>query len=58
MIQGSGHGGEGCRQQPGDVAQVRPLMAQLYSLLESVRIERPPRPAANTASIRQGGHAA
>ncbi len=41
MIQGSGHGGEGCCQQPGDVAQVQPVMAQLHGLLEARRWEIP-----------------
>ncbi len=55
MVQDFGHGGEGSAQQPGDVTQVQPLMAQLHIALEAARIERPPLVAANTASIRQGG---
>lgn len=54
-VQAPGHGGEGCNQQPGDMTQVQPLMAQLHGALEAVRIERPPLGAANTASIRQRG---
>jgi hypothetical protein len=48
-----GHGGERCYQKPPDVAEVQPLMPQLYGLLQMPRIERPPLGAANTASIRQ-----
>jgi hypothetical protein len=52
-VQSSGHGGEGSGQQPGDVAQVQPLMTQLYGTLQVLRIKRPLLGAANTASIRQ-----
>ena len=45
----------GCREQPGDVTQVEPLMAQLNGALQMLRIERPPLLAANTASIGQCG---
>ena len=48
-----GHGGEGSDQQPGDVAEVQPLVPELYGALQVLRIERPPLGAANTASIRQ-----
>ncbi len=54
-VQRSGHGGEGSRQQPGDVSQVEPLMAQLNGALQMLRIEPPPLVAANTASIGQCG---
>jgi hypothetical protein len=54
-VQNSGHGGEGNRQQPGDVVHVQSLMPQLHGALEVLRIERPPLCAANTASIRQCG---
>jgi len=54
-VQGPGHGGEGCREQPGDVTQVQPLMTQLHGTLQVLRIKRPPLGAANTASIRQRG---
>lgn len=56
-VQGPGHGGEGSGQQPGDVTQVQPLMAQLNSALEAVRIERPPLGGANTVPVHQSGHA-
>ena len=54
-VQSSGHGGEGSRQQPGDVAQMQALMPELHGTLQVLRIERPPLGAANTASIRQCG---
>lgn len=56
-VQGSGHGGEGSRLQPADMAQVQPLMAQLDGVLEAIWIERPPLAAANTSSIRPCGYA-
>jgi len=54
-VRGPGQGGKRSGQNPGDVTQLQPLMAQLHSALEAVRIEHPPLGAANTASIRQGG---
>jgi hypothetical protein len=42
-------------QQPSDVAEMQPLMAQLHSALEVVQIERPSLGTANAASIRQRG---
>ena len=54
-IERSGHGGEGSREQPGDVTLVEPLIAQLNSALQMLRIKRPPLGAANAAPIRQRG---
>jgi hypothetical protein len=36
-----GHGEEGCLQEPGDVPEVQPLMAEIHGLLELLRTERP-----------------
>ena len=50
-VQRSGHGGEGSREQTGDVSQLEQLMAQLNGALQILRIKRPPLVATNTASI-------
>jgi hypothetical protein len=50
-VQSSGHGGEGSRQQPSDVAHVPALVPELHGALQVLRIKRPPLGAANTASI-------
>jgi hypothetical protein len=52
-VENPGHGGERCCQKPRDVAEVQPLMPQLYGLLQMPWIERPPPSAANTTSIHQ-----
>jgi hypothetical protein len=52
-MEGPGPGGERSRQQPADVAQVQPLVAEVHSALQFVWIERPPLAAVNTASIHQ-----
>ena len=44
-----------CMQQPGDVPEVEPLVAEIHGVLQLLGIERPPLAAANTASIRQRG---
>lgn len=41
LIQGSCHRREGSGQQPADMSQVQPLMAELHSALEAVWIESP-----------------
>ena len=51
----SGDGGEGRLQQPGNVAEVEPLVAKIHGVLEKLWIERPPLAAANTPTIRQRG---
>jgi len=53
VVEHPGHGGERCCQKPRDVAEVQPLMPQLYGLLQMPWIERSPQGAANTPSIRQ-----
>jgi len=35
--EGPSHGGEGCLQEPGDVPEVQPLVAQIHGLLELLR---------------------
>jgi hypothetical protein len=50
-----GNGGERCLQQPGDVPEVEPLVAEIHGVLQLLRIERPPLGAANTPTIRQRG---
>ena len=50
-----GNAGERCLEQPGDMAEVEPLVAEIHCLLELLRIERPPLGAANTPTIRQRG---
>jgi hypothetical protein len=52
-VEHPGHGGEGCDQKPGDVAEVEALVTQIHGLLLLLRIERPPLGEANTPSIRQ-----
>jgi len=52
------NGGEGRTESPGDAAERAALVPQVYSLLELLRIERPPLAAANTPSIRQCRYAA
>jgi hypothetical protein len=50
-----GQGGEGSGQQPGELAEVQPLVPELYGALQMLWIEGPPLCAANTASIHQRG---
>ena len=49
-VQSSGHGGEGSGEQPGNVAQVQPLVPEVHSALQLLRIKRPPLGAPNTSS--------
>ena len=51
--EGSGNGGEGSRQQPGDVAQMQPLVTEIHGLLQLLRIECPALVVPNTPSIRK-----
>jgi len=51
--EGPGDSREGCVEQPGDVTQVQALVPELDSVLQLLRIERPPLSAANTPSIRR-----
>ena len=51
--EGSGNGGEGSRQQPGDVAQMQPLVTEIHGLLQLLRIERPALVVPNTPPIRK-----
>ena len=51
--EGTGNGGEGSRQQPGDVAQMQPLVTEIHGLLQLLRIERPALVAPNTPPIRK-----
>jgi hypothetical protein len=44
---------EGRDQQPGNVAKVEALVAEIHGMLQLLRIERPPLGGVNTASIRQ-----
>ena len=53
-LEGSPHGGERCRQQPGDASEGAALMTQVHGLLQVLGIERPPLGAAPAASIHQG----
>jgi len=53
-----GNAGEGRLEQPGDVAEVEPLEAEIHRLLELLRIERSPLGAAHAPSIRQRGWSA
>ena len=48
-------GGEGRPQEPGNVPEVEPLVAEIHGLLELLRVERPPLGAAHAPSIRQRG---
>jgi hypothetical protein len=57
MVQGSGHGGGSSVQQPDDVGEKQPLMAQFHCALEVLRTARPPLSAANAASLHQSGGA-
>jgi hypothetical protein len=43
VVQGLGHGAEVSGQQPGDLTQVQPLLAQLHSALVMLRIDGDPR---------------
>ena len=55
LAEGPGDVGEGSLQQPGDVPEVQPLMAEIHGVLQLLRVERPPLAASNTPSIRQRG---
>jgi len=55
-LEGSPHGGERCRQQPGDAPEGAALMTQLNRVLHLLWIERPPLGAAPAASIHQGSN--
>ena len=50
-----GNGGEGRLQKPGNVAEMKQLVAEIHGVLQLLRIERPPLGAANTPTIRQRG---
>jgi hypothetical protein len=54
-LEHSAHSGERCGQDPGNATERAALMAQIYSVLQLLWIERPPLGAANTASIHQSG---
>jgi hypothetical protein len=51
-------GGERCMEQPGDVPEVQALVTEIDSLLQLLRIERPPLGASHAPSIRQRGRTA
>jgi len=50
--EGPGDGREGGAEQPFNVAQVEPLVAEIHGVLETLLIELPPLGAANTPTIR------
>jgi len=50
-----GNAGEGRLQQPGNVTEVEPLVAEIHGVLETLWIERPPLGAANTPTFHQRG---
>jgi len=50
-----GHGRDGSLEQPGDVPEVQALVTEIHSVLQLLRIERPPLGAANTPTIRLPG---
>jgi len=53
-VEGSPHGGERCRQQPGDASEGEVLMTQVHGLLQLLWIERPPLSTTPAASIHEG----
>jgi len=53
-LEGLPHGGEWCRQQPGDASEGSALMAQLNGSLYFLWVDRPPLGAVPAASIHQG----
>jgi hypothetical protein len=55
MTESPGDGGEGRLQQPGNLPEVAPLVAEIHGVLQLLQIERPPLAAVNTPTIRQRG---
>jgi len=53
-----GNAGEGRLEQPGDVAEVDPLVEEIYRLLVLLRFERAPLAAAHGPPIRRRGWSA
>jgi hypothetical protein len=52
-VQSPGNGGERRLEQPGDVPEVQALVTEVDSLLQLLRIERPPLGAADARSARE-----